>query len=295
MNPQFSSNVKNDLLAGLTVALALVPEAVAFAFVAGVKPLVGLYAAFIMGLITSLFGGRPGMISGATGAVAVVYVSLVASHGVEYLFVAAVFAGLMQIAFGCFGLGKFARLVPHPVMLGFLNGLAIVILLAQFGSFQITVTDLQGVATTAWLAGIELYTMIGLVALTMAIIVLLPKVTKAVPPALAAIVVVTLLAKFTGLNTRTVGDLASIQGGLPMFHWPIGSSNGLMPFNFEAFGVIFPYALAVAGVGLVESLLTLSVIDEMTERRAGAAIRNASHWVWAIRFQDSSAVWAVAR
>jgi len=267
LNSQFSPNVKNDLLAGLTVALALVPEAVAFALVAGIEPLIGLYAAFIMGLVTSLFGGRPGMISGATGAVAVVYIALVATHGVEYMFAAVLLAGIMQISFGLLGLGKFARLVPHPVMFGFLNGLAIVILLAQFGSFQIATTDSLGVITKSWLAGTQLYTMLGLVALTMAIIYLLPKVSKAVPPALAAIVTVTLLAMFAGLPTRTVGDLASIQGGLPTFHWPFGNENGLMPFNLEALRIIFPYALAVAGVGLVESLLTLSVIDEMTESR----------------------------
>jgi len=267
LNAEFSPNVKNDVLAGLTVALALVPEAVAFALVAGVDPLVGLYAAFIMGLITSLLGGRPGMISGATGAVAVVYVALVATHGVEYMFAAVLLAGLLQITFGVLGLGKFARLVPHPVMFGFLNGLAIVILLAQMSSFQVTATDALGVATTSWLTGAAMATMIGLVALTMAIIFLLPKVTKAVPPALAAIVAVTLVAMFTGLGTRTVGDLASIQGGLPTFHWPFGNENGLMPFSLDALKVVFPYALAVAGVGLVESLLTLSVIDEMTESR----------------------------
>lgn len=267
LNSKFSPNVKNDLLAGLTVALALVPEAVAFALVAGLEPLVGLYAAFIMGLVTSLLGGRPGMISGATGAVAVVYVALVATHGVEYMFAAVLLAGILQITFGLLGLGKFARLVPHPVMFGFLNGLAIVILLAQMSSFQVTSTNALGVVTSSWLSGAQLYTMIGLVALTMAIIYLLPKVSKAVPPALAAIVAVTLLAMFTGMSTRTVGDLASIQGGLPSFHWPFGNENGLMPLNLEALAVVFPYALAVAGVGLVESLLTLSVIDEMTESR----------------------------
>jgi len=259
--------MKNDLLAGLTVALALVPEAVAFALVAGVEPLVGLYAAFIMGLITSLLGGRPGMISGATGAVAVVYVALVATHGVEYMFAAVLLAGILQISFGLLGLGKFARLVPHPVMFGFLNGLAIVILLAQMGSFQVATTDALGVVTKSWLSGTALYTMAGLVTLTMAIIYLLPKFTKAVPPALAAIITVTLVAMFTSLSTRTVGDLASIQGGLPTFHWPFGNENGLMPLNLEALKIVFPYALAVAGVGLVESLLTLSVIDEMTESR----------------------------
>ena len=267
MNSELSPNVKNDLLAGLTVALALVPEAVAFALVAGVEPLVGLYAAFIMGLITSLFGGRPGMISGATGAVAVVYVALVATHGVQYMFAAVLLAGLLQITFGVLGLGKFARLVPHPVMFGFLNGLAIVIFLAQMSSFQTVSIDAVGVEMKTWLPRAQLYTMLALVALTMAIIHLLPKLSKAVPPALAAIVTVTLLVMFAGISTRSVGDLASIQGGLPTFHWPFGNENGLMPWNLEALGIVLPYALAVAGVGLVESLLTLSVIDEMTESR----------------------------
>ena len=213
-------SLKNDVLSGLTVALALVPEAVAFAFVAGVEPLVGLYAAFMVGLITSIFGGRPGMISGATGAMAVVMVSLVALHGVEYLFATVVLTGVIQILAGIFKLGKFIRLVPHPVMLGFVNGLAIVICLAQFGQFK--VLDESG--SFVWMQGNQLYTMLGLIALTMAIIHFLPKLTKAVPSSLVAIVVVTILVQSLDLDARTVVDYvrdmtndpaATIAGGLP--------------------------------------------------------------------------------
>ncbi len=180
---------RDDVLSGLTVALALVPEAVAFAFVAGVEPLVGLYAAFLVGLITAVIGGRPGMISGATGALAVVMVALVAQHGVEYLFATVVLMGLIQILVGTLRLGKFIRMVPHPVMLGFVNGLAIVIFLAQLNTFQ--VKDAAG--EMQWLQGMPLWLMFGLVALTMAIIHFLPKLTKAIPSSLVAIFVVTLL------------------------------------------------------------------------------------------------------
>jgi SulP family sulfate permease len=206
---------QNEILSGLTVALALVPEAVAFAFVAGVEPLVGLYAAFMVGLLASIFGGRPGMISGATGAMAVVMVSLVADHGVEYLFAAVVLTGLLQILAGVLKLGKFIRIVPHPVMLGFVNGLAIVIFLAQMQNFQI---DVNG--TTEWMSGQPLMIFGALIALTMVIIHYLPKLTTAVPSSLAAIVVVSLLVIVLDINTNTVGDLASIKGGLPQFHVP---------------------------------------------------------------------------
>ena len=261
-------SVKNDLLSGLTVALALVPEAVAFAFVAGVEPLVGLYAAFMVGLITSLIGGRPGMISGATGALAVVMVSLVAAHGVEYLFATVVLMGLLQIAAGVLKLGKFIRMVPHPVMLGFVNGLAIVIFLAQLGQFGqsgdeqgwLTGTGLEGsIIDIAWLEGSALYNMLGLVALTMAIIHFLPKLTKAIPSSLAAIIVVTLIVIFGNIDTRVVGDVASIAGGLPSFSIPS------VPFTWETLTIIFPYALVLATIGLIESLLTLSLIDEITQ------------------------------
>ena len=252
---------KNDILSGLTVALALVPEAVAFAFVAGVGPLVGLYAAFMVGLITAIFGGRPGMISGATGALAVVMVALVAQHGVEYLFAAVVLMGLIQIAVGLLKMGKFIRMVPHPVMLGFVNGLAIVIFLAQLQSFQ--VKDADGVLQ--WMQAEPMWLMLGLVALTMAIIQYLPKLTKAIPSSLAAIIVVTLIVIGMGLESRTVGDMASIAGGLPELHIP--AINFDERSFWEVLWIILPYSFIFAAIGLIESLLTLSLIDEITETR----------------------------
>jgi len=252
-----AAKARDDILSGLTVALALVPEAVAFAFVAGVHPLVGLYAAFMVGLITSLVGGRPGMISGATGALAVVMVALVADHGVQYLFATVVLMGLLQITFGLLKLGKFIRMVPYPVLLGFVNGLAIVIFLAQLGQFQVTSAD----GITDWMSGAPLYIMLGLVLLTMLIMHFLPKFTRALPAGLVAIVVVSLLAIFGGLDTKSVGDIAKIGGGLPPFHIPA------VPFNLETLQIIFPYAIILAAIGLIESLLTMSVIDEMTDTR----------------------------
>ncbi|WP_305790607.1 SulP family inorganic anion transporter [Candidatus Endoriftia persephone] len=258
--------MKNDTLSGLTVALALVPEAIAFAFVAGVEPLVGLYAAFMMGIITSIIGGRPGMISGATGAMAVVMVSLVAQHGVEYLFAAVLLAGLIQILSGVLRLGKFIRMVPHPVMLGFVNGLAIVIFLAQLQQFQVADAD----GNLVWMSGEPLLIMLGLVVLTMAIIHFLPKLTSALPASLVAIVSVTLLVFYLDLDARTVQGVladmsgnpqATIAGGLPEFHIP------MVPFSFETLYIILPYAVILAAVGLIESLLTLSLIDELTESR----------------------------
>jgi len=249
--------VKNEILSGLTVALALVPEAVAFAFVAGVEPLVGLYAAFMVGLLAAIFGGRPGMISGATGAMAVVMVALVADHGVEYLFAAVVLTGLLQMGAGMLRLGKFIRIVPHPVMLGFVNGLAIVILLAQLQHFQIS--SAEGVME--WMSGQPLMIFAGLVLLTMSIIHFLPKLTGAFPASLAAIIAVSLLVLGMDLETTTVGDLASIKGGLPVFHIPS------VPFNFETLMIILPYSFILAAVGLIESLLTLSLIDEVTNTR----------------------------
>lgn len=252
-----TQNPKDDILSGLTVALALVPEAVAFAFVAGVNPLVGLYAAFMVGIITSIFGGRPGMISGATGAMAVVMVALVADHGVEYLFAAVVLCGLIQVGAGVLKLGKFIRLVPQPVMLGFVNGLAIVIFLSQLEQFKFV--DDEG--TKQWLESNAMLLMFGLIALTMVIIQFLPKITKIIPSALAAIVTVSLIVIFLGLETRTVGDVASIAGGLPTFSIPA------VPFNLETLWIILPYSLILAGVGLIESLLTLTLIDELTQTR----------------------------
>ncbi len=254
-NPQ--ANVKNDVLSGLTVALALVPEAIAFAFVANVDPLVGLYAAFIVGLITSAIGGRPGMISGATGALAVVMVSLVLDHGVEYLFAAVVLMGIIQIGAGVLKLGKFIRLVPYPVMLGFVNGLAIVIFLAQMKQFQVEGAN----GSMTWMSGSALWMLLGLIALTMAIIYFLPKFTKAIPSSLAAILVVSILVIVFGLDVRTVGDMASIAGGLPEFHIPS------VPLTWETLWIILPYSVILAAIGLIESLLTMTLIDEITETR----------------------------
>ncbi|MGB1426545.1 MAG: SulP family inorganic anion transporter [Paracoccaceae bacterium] len=263
-----AGRIGTELLSGLTVALALVPEAVAFAFVAGVHPLVGLYAAFLVGLITAIFGGRPGMISGATGALAVVMVALVAEHGVEYLFATVALMGLLQIFAGVMQWGKFIRLVPHPVMLGFVNGLAIVIFLAQMTQFKqpgsVTV-GAHGATGGAWLSGGPLVTMLGLVALTMAIIYLLPRVTKAIPAPLAGIAVVAAVVIGFGLDVSRVGDMASISGGLPAFHIP------MVPLNLETLEIILPYAVILAAIGLIESLLTLNLVGEMLNKRGGAS------------------------
>jgi SulP family sulfate permease len=265
--PTFSHlNAKNDALSGLTVALALVPEAVAFAFVAGVDPMVGLYAAFIMGFVTSILGGRPGMISGATGAMAVVMVSLVAQYGVQYLFAAILLTGAIQVLAGVFKLGKFIRIVPHPVMIGFVNGLAIVIFLAQLGQFKVP----NEVGDLVWLQGSALYLMLALVTLTMAIIHFLPKLTKAIPSSLAAIICVSLVVIFLDLNTATVVDFlrtmsqdpdATLAGNLPSFALPE------VPLTLKTLYIILPYAFILAAIGLIESLLTLTVVDEMTGTR----------------------------
>lgn len=249
--------IKVNLLSGLTVALAMVPEAIAFALIAHVSPLTGLYAAFIVALVTSAFGGRPGMISGATGALAVVMVALVIQHGVEYLFATVVLMGILQILFAVAKLGKFIRMVPHPVMLGFVNGLAMVIFLAQFGHFKTIAPD----GTAAWISGNALYMMLALIVVTIAIIHYLPKLTKAIPSTLAAIAVVSFGVAFLNINTKTVGDLGSIAGGLPSFHLPN------VPFNLETFKIVFPYALILAAIGLIETLLTLNLIDDMTNTR----------------------------
>ena len=244
------SNAKNDILSGLTVALALVPEAVAFALLAGLNPLVGLYAAFTIGIVTSILGGRPGMISGATGAIAVVIGTLVALHGVEYLFAAVVLTGIIQIVFGLLRMGKFIRLVPHPVFLGFVNGLAIVIFLSQVKQFKVG---------DEWITGTPLALMLVIVAITMMIIHFLPKLTRAVPSTLVAIVIGTLAVLFLGLDTRTVGDIAPIGGIFPPFHLPD------VPLSIDMLKIVFPYAIVMALVGLIESLLTLNLIDDLTE------------------------------
>ncbi|MBL4838899.1 MAG: SulP family inorganic anion transporter [Kordiimonadaceae bacterium] len=252
------AQTKTEVLSGLTVALALVPEAVAFAFVAQVNPLVGLYAAFIVGLITALVGGRPGMISGATGALAVVMVSLVATHGVEYLFATVVLMGILQLLAGAFKLGKFIRMVPHPVMLGFVNGLAIVIFLAQLGQFKVS-------GTNDWMPTEPLSIMLGLSFLTMAIIWFASKYIKAIPAPLLGILIVSGIVIGFGIDIPRVGDLASIKGGLPDFHIPT------VPATLETLEIIFPYSLILAAIGLIESLLTLNLVAEITESKGGAS------------------------
>ncbi|MDG1245262.1 MAG: SulP family inorganic anion transporter [Polaribacter sp.] len=274
------NNVRNDVLSGITVALALVPEAVAFAFVAGVDPLVGLYAAFMVGLITSIFGGRPGMISGATGALAVVMVSLVSegnamgspdeSLGLYYLFLTVILMGVLQVLAGLFKLGKFVRLIPHPVMMGFVNGLAIVIFLSQLGMFKtIDGTD------KVWLEGVSLWYMVGLVGLTMLIMWGLPKIkaTKKLPEALIAIIVVSGIVIFSNLDVATVGSFIRDGGGEGLkgsFPVPVLDTFSKIPMNMDTFLFIFPYAGILAAIGLIESLMTLNLIDDLTETRGNS-------------------------
>jgi len=246
-------NYKTEVLSGLTVALALIPEAIAFALIAGLSPLTGLYAAFVMGLVTSILGGRPGMISGATGSVAVVIVVLAKIHGVEYVFAAVVLAGIIQVLAGLLKLGKLMRLVPHPVIFGFVNGLAIIIFMSQLDQFK----DASG----HWLTGAHLYILLGLVLFTMFIIWGLPKLSKAIPASLVAILIVFAIVIIFKIDTKTVGDIASIKGGFPPFHIP------KIPLTIDTFLIIFPFSVIMAGVGLIESLLTLSIIDEITETR----------------------------
>jgi sulfate permease, SulP family len=246
---------QKNILAGLTTAFALVPECIAFALVAHLNPLMGLYGAFIICAITAIFGGRPGMISGAAGSMAVVIVALVVQHGVDYLLATVVLSGLFMVLFGLLRLGKLIRMVPHPVMLGFVNGLAIVIAMAQLAHFR------QAGPGGQWLQGTELWLMVGLVALTMAIVHFLPRLTKAVPPALVAIVGVGLASYLLQLPTRTLGDLAQIAGGLPAWHVPS------VPMNGATLQIILPYAALIALVGLLETLLTFNLTDELTQTR----------------------------
>ncbi|MEA1784503.1 SulP family inorganic anion transporter [Arenibacter sp. GZD96] len=246
-------NYKTEVLSGITVALALIPEAIAFAMIAGLSPLTGLYAAFVMGLVTAVLGGRPGMISGATGAIAIVIVSLAKSHGVEYIFATVILAGIIQMAAGFLRLGKLMRLVPHPVIFGFVNGLAVIIFMSQLDQFK----DASG----NWFTGNYLYILLGLVFLTMLIIWGLPKLTKVIPASLVAILTVFAMVTALDIETRTIGDIASIKGGFPPFHIPN------IPWSLETLKLIVPYAAIVAGVGLIESLLTLNIIDEITETR----------------------------
>lgn len=252
-------NYKTEILAGLTVAMTMMPESLSFAILGGFPPLAGLYAAFIMGIVTSIFGGRPGLISGGAGAVVVVLIALMKSNGIEYVFAAVALAGCIQILIGLFKLGKFIRLVPQPVMYGFVNGLAVIIFMAQLEQFK---TVVHG--KVSWMSGTPLLIMGGLVALTVAIVVILPRFTKAVPSSLLAIVVVFMLVLGFHIDTRTVKDIASVSGGFPPFHIP------RIPLTLDTFKIIFPYALIMAGVGLTEGLLTLNLVDEMTATRGNS-------------------------
>ncbi|TKB98846.1 SulP family inorganic anion transporter [Pedobacter cryophilus] len=254
----FSQKVdyKVEILAGLTVAMTMIPESLSFAILAGFPPLVGLYAAFIMGLVTAIFGGRPGLVSGGAGATVVVLIALMQSNGLEYVFAAVALAGIIQIIVGLLKLGKFIRLVPQPVMYGFVNGLAVIIFMAQFEQFK---TVING--EVSWLTGSPLIIMAGLVALTIAIVVFFPKITKAVPPSLVAIIVVFLIVLGFGIDTKTVSDIASVSGGFPPFHIPE------IPLNLNTLEIILPYAVVMAGVGLTEGLLTLNLVDEITGTR----------------------------
>jgi len=256
-------NYKTEVLSGLTVAMTMIPESLSFAILAGLSPLTGLYAAFLMGLITAVFGGRPGMVSGGAGATIVVLIALSKTYGVEYLFAAVALAGFMQFLVGVFRLGKFVRLIPQPVMYGFLNGLAVIIFMAQIEQFKFIDNGI-----TSWLVGTPLYIMGSLTLLTIVIVLLFPRITKAIPASLVAIIIVFVLVLGLNIDTKTVGDIASIKGGLPSFHIPI------IPFTMETLKIIFPFSLIMAGVGLIESLLTLSMVDEITNSK-GKANREA--------------------
>lgn len=251
--------IQSEILAGLTVAMTMIPESLSFAILAGLHPLTGLYAAFLMGIITAVFGGRPGMVSGGAGATIIVMISLIAMYGIEYLFAAVVLAGIIQVLVGVLKLGRFVRFIPQPVMYGFLNGLAIVIFFAQIAQFKI---DIEGVNT--WLSGMALYIMIGLTLLTILVVTIFPKITKKVPATLVAIIVTTAIVFFFQVDTQKVMDIAHISGSLPSFHIPS------LPFTLETLQIILPFSLVMAGVGLVESLLTLSIVDEITNTKGNS-------------------------
>ncbi|WP_313512823.1 SulP family inorganic anion transporter [Sphingobacterium sp.] len=252
-------NLKNEILAGLTVSMTMIPESLSFAILAGLSPLTGLYAAFLMGIVTAFLGGRPGMVSGGAGATIVVLIALASSHGVEYLFAAVALAGLIQILVGAFKLGKFVRLIPQPVMYGFLNGLAIIIFMAQLKQFK---TINNGIET--WMTGTPLLIMAGLTLLTVLIVLIFPKISKAVPASLVAIIVTFALVYFFDIHTKKVIDLASVSGAFPSFHIPN------VPFSIETLKIIFPYASVMAAVGLIESLLTLNMVDEITNTKGSS-------------------------
>ena len=250
-------NYRTEILAGLTVAMTMIPESLSFAILAGFNPLTGLYAAFIMGLVTAILGGRPGLVSGGAGATVITLIALMKSNGTDYVFAAVALAGIIQLLVGILKLGKFIRLVPQPVMYGFVNGLAVIIFMSQLNQFKTAAGD-------AWLSGMPLYIMMGLVALTIAIVIFFPKITKAVPSSLVAIAVVFAVVELLGIPTKTVSDIASVAGGFPPFHIPS------VPFSLETLQVIFPYALVMACVGLTEGLLTLNLVDEITATKGNS-------------------------
>lgn len=257
-------NLKNEILAGLTVSMTMIPESLSFAILAGLPPLTGLYAAFLMGIVTAILGGRPGMVSGGAGATIIVMIALIKLHGIEYLFGAVALGGVLQILVGVFKLGKFVRLIPQPVMYGFLNGLAVVIFMSQVSQFKIIE---NGVET--WLSGTSLWIMAGLTVLTIAVVIGFGKLTKTIPASLVAIIVTFGLVYFGGIETKKVIDIASVSGSLPSFHIPA------IPMNWETLQIIFPYAAVMASVGLVESLLTLNMVDEITNSKGSA---NKESW-----------------
>lgn len=252
-------NFKTEILAGLTVTMTMIPESLSFAILAGLTPIIGLYAAFIMGLVTAILGGRPGMVSGGAGATVIVLIALISQYGVEYLFATIILAGILQILVGVFKLAKFIRLIPQSVIYGFLNGLAVVIFIAQLEQFKYGSGD-----SATWMSGMMLWKMVGLVLMTIGIVLIFPKITKMIPASLVAIIVVSLLVYFFQIDTKKVVDIAGLGGSLPTFHFPS------IPFTFDTMKIIFPYALIMSMVGLIESLLTLNIVDEMTETKGSS-------------------------
>lgn len=256
-SPKF--NLKTELLAGLTVAMTMIPESLSFAILAGLAPLIGLYAAFLMGFITAIFGGRPGMVSGGAGSTIVVLIALVSTHGPEYLFAAVALGGIFQALVGVFKLGKFVRLIPQPVMYGFLNGLAIIIFMAQVEQFKVA-----GHSASTWLKGAPLLIMLALTLATILIVLVFPKLTKAVPASLVAIIVISILVYCLEIHTKKVVDIAQVSGRFPAFHLPD------VPYNWQTLQIVLPYSLLMAGVGLIETLLTLNMVDELTQTKGRA-------------------------
>jgi len=252
-------NYKNEILAGLTVAMTMIPESLSFAILAGLSPLIGLYGAFIMGIVTAVFGGRPAMVAGGAGATVITLIALNATYGEQYIFAAVALAGVFQIVVGVFKLGRFVRLIPQPVMYGFLNGLAVVIFMSQIEQFKSTTNGI-----TSWLSGTPFYTMAGLTLITVLIVYFFPKLTKIIPASLVAILVTFLLVIGFHIDTKTVGDIASIKGELPSFHIPS------VPFTLETLKIILPYSIIMGSVGLIETLLTLTLVDEVTETKGSS-------------------------